>query len=381
MKLANIFMVLVLLALLCPTFVVDAQSNDLVLYYSFDSDNGREITDDSTNDNFGYYSTDAYISEPSYYPGIYGSAIYLTDTGYISTTGDMENVRTISMWFKPYEYIYKEPISLFYRDGNSSEPGEDEFGLHFTEDDSELVFSNGQANIVGRSNFDDWEKEWYHVAVTIDATEGTKMYFNGNLTSTNPETVPINVDMKTSIGRHGIMDIRYFHGYIDEFKLYNEPLTQEEIQEEYHNIYDNYESESTNNIMINLLLPYDFQEVYIGDDYYIHVIGNIVYEDYQYLGINDKEVTISFTGYDDVTWITSSGGYFNTEFMIPSEPGTYIIEVECDGQSESVSIEVSEKPFEIDWFWHPMYFFIGLTGIMWMYFAREFYLWRKSKKK
>ena len=148
--------------------------------------------------------------------GISGSAIFLDGRDdYISITGQMEDVRTISFWFKPGNPygLRHESVSLFYRDGNSSEPGVDEFGLHFMDGglyDDELVFSNGQSNVLVRTDNDDWEEKWYHVAVTIDPINGTKMYLNGNLTSTNSETTPINVDAQTSIGRHGILDMRYF---------------------------------------------------------------------------------------------------------------------------------------------------------------------------
>ena len=80
------------------------------------------------------------------------------------------------------------------------------------------------------------------------------MYLNGNLTSTNSETTPINVDAQTSIGRHGILDMRYFDGSIDEFKLYQSALTEEEISTEYNDILDNIVVYDPN-IAIRLVVP------------------------------------------------------------------------------------------------------------------------------
>jgi len=73
--------------------------------------------------------------------------------------------------------------------------------------------------------------QWYHLAGTYDG-ENLKIYVDGNLKKTQQATGCTGVNYTTFIGYNDIDNV-YFDGTIDEVKVYNRALTQEEITAEY----------------------------------------------------------------------------------------------------------------------------------------------------
>ena len=95
---------------------------------------------------------------------------------------------------------------------------------------------------------------WTYIAVTLEGDTG-KMYVDGEMVDINTGINLDPIDLTPSlnqIGKSKYAD-RYFEGYIDDFKIYNYPLTTEEIAQEYMDVAGgwvcDYDRED---------LPYDF---------------------------------------------------------------------------------------------------------------------------
>jgi len=76
--------------------------------------------------------------------------------------------------------------------------------------------------------------EWYHIAVTLDSEAILKIYLNGVVDGTNPNSfTPKKRSWELCFGREPRYS-RYFNGIIDEIAFYNRPLSPEEISQHYH---------------------------------------------------------------------------------------------------------------------------------------------------
>ena len=159
------------------------------------------------------------------------------------------NCRTLEMWFKPYEDINSSttPISLIVRDFNNGDGlSTNEFQICFIPDSwsggglgGKIAFYRriGSTRYEIFSDRNEWSaNHWYHVAVTIEEIEGMKMYINGVLQkSTDPSTAPIkpqsgHITDKVSIGKWGYPDVRYFHGEIDEVRIWETEKSASDIR-------------------------------------------------------------------------------------------------------------------------------------------------------
>ena len=153
-------------------------------------------------------------------------------------------VRTIEFWFNPSINISSSATNDGYSFIVRNDMLENaEYGVYIRGYDWTSVGNIGNLAFFMRdngvlhevfSNSNTWiANTWYHFAGTIDATNGMKLYINGNLqTDTDPSgTNNIMTDpSSTSIGSWGDASIRYFNGYLDEVRLWNRALTQPEIQ-------------------------------------------------------------------------------------------------------------------------------------------------------
>jgi regulation of enolase protein 1 (concanavalin A-like superfamily) len=75
---------------------------------------------------------------------------------------------------------------------------------------------------------------WHHVAVVIDNVNRTmQLYLDGELVVTEPvQTLPRDLGNTTQnwLGKSQAGDYTWFTGYLDDFRIYNKPLTQNEIE-------------------------------------------------------------------------------------------------------------------------------------------------------
>ena len=74
------------------------------------------------------------------------------------------------------------------------------------------------------------DNEWHHLAGVFTGTE-LQMYLDGVLTwITLHSNSPVNNARDVFIGKHGVFDVRHFHGLIDEVEYINRALTGDEVR-------------------------------------------------------------------------------------------------------------------------------------------------------
>ncbi len=155
-------------------------------------------------------------------------------------SGAANNLRSIELWFKPTANITSSMPSQSYsivgRDDGSQL---NEYGLLIRGSEYptsrgclQFYISENSTYYYAISNNSSWSAgTWYHVAATIDAVTGMKLYINGvlqTITDTYSNPIPGASDIST-LGRWGGLNMRYFPGRIDEVRFWNRTLTPAEI--------------------------------------------------------------------------------------------------------------------------------------------------------
>lgn len=171
-------------------------------------------------------------------------------------------LRTIEMWFKPNTTIDNSNsvfISLIARNDSSQI---DEFYLYFSSlasDEGKLTFGRNSSTITGAASINSdnniWNANtWYHVAGVFDPVNGLALYINGvKQSETNPNTgAPGARPEITALGRWGDLNIRHFNGQLDEVRLWDRALSQDEIRNSLNVTLTGSES--------GLVAYYDFEE-------------------------------------------------------------------------------------------------------------------------
>jgi hypothetical protein len=132
---------------------------------------------------------------------------------------DLTNAFTISAWIK---------LSSSGRNmiaGKSFQTYE-----FFVSPTGQLVINRNSNNPI-RFQADLLADRWYHLTVTHNDTEGVVMYLDGNVVSTGSDTSPTNEDnASTKIGATGWTARDFFHGIIDEVRIYKRALTSQEVE-------------------------------------------------------------------------------------------------------------------------------------------------------
>lgn len=149
-----------------------------------------------------------------------------------------DGIRSIELWFNinhDYNSSSDTPRGLFIR---NSEGEFGEFGLclsAFPEYRGHLLFFKREDHdfYYAISDNDSWQEDtWYHVAGIVDPEEGMKLYIDGVLQQkTDVSTSPTDFRNEVvTIGQWGDWATRFWDGKIDEVRVWNRALTQEEIQ-------------------------------------------------------------------------------------------------------------------------------------------------------
>jgi hypothetical protein len=161
---------------------------------------------------------------------------------YINFPANAENIIsevTCEAWFKPTGTPLNGYHVLFQKNGGYSggaiyglraNPGGDFLGMiGWGPNSGELL------SITGRpSGYDPLTiGQWYHVVCTYDSNYHLKLYVDGIYVGVNTNgTAPLYNN--SDVIRIGTGDSRYTNGQIADCKIYNRPLTLEEIQQNYN---------------------------------------------------------------------------------------------------------------------------------------------------
>jgi len=208
---------------------VEPDPANLVGHWQLDGD----FSDSSGN---GLHGTE--MGGPAFAPGKIGQAVnldgvddYVNITGYKGILVDADDVQqpfTISCWFKTTG------------NGEMVTWGQTSPARHrmtFRIDTGRLRTEHGDGNIQGDVTCNDGQ--WHHAAVTIArgaavSTPGAGLWLDGTFdvmasTDGEPDPYTLTAGADVSIGRRADNESRYFPGTIDDVRIYDRVLTEEEI--------------------------------------------------------------------------------------------------------------------------------------------------------
>ncbi len=215
------------------SFQSTGQIECLVAHYPLDND----ATDISDNEFHGI-SHNTTLTEDRF-GNQNGAFKFDGSSSYVELNNEVGNgIRTVSLWFKLDELIDSTisiPRSLFVRNTQSNDgevvimfnsfPAYGVGTCHF----GRRVGSNVH---VIKSDQNYWDlNEWHCLVVTIDDSEGMKMYID-NILQMSIDSSPEATDIRTeslSLGRWGNQDQRYFKGHLDDVRIYDCALNEDQI--------------------------------------------------------------------------------------------------------------------------------------------------------
>ncbi|HID43459.1 MAG TPA: LamG domain-containing protein [Archaeoglobaceae archaeon] len=204
------------------------------LWFHFNGD----LTDSSGNENTVYTSGVEFVE------GKFSYSLYFDGKGFIEVSNspilDGSNEITIELWVKPvlgkrsslvnkYVYDYSIPINERVYELDITPDGYIQFALSSDGTTNSTVWLKSAKKIPNNT--------WTHIAATSDG-EIMKIYINGKQdenTADAPEiihTSPFNLYI--GAWRYSLTDMDcYFTGYIDELRIINRCLTDDEIESDY----------------------------------------------------------------------------------------------------------------------------------------------------
>jgi len=249
------------------------QPTNLKGFYKFDSSDGSQITDSSIfNHNSGGTKTNSngilnnFNFETCWTTGIINNALLFDgNSNYVFIDNEANNeLNTIlensphemsmSMWINiPTDIVNGSTYDIISNGGNVSVSGTYIMAVSDIGSNGSMVLTSNIIthspgvvedinNIVLYGSIKLNDTKWHHIVQTVDITGGgsstctISMYVDGELNKTVTSSGDITVENhgsdKTYIGsRDGI--VNYYHGHMDEMRIYNSILTTDEIEQLY----------------------------------------------------------------------------------------------------------------------------------------------------
>ena len=243
-----------------------AITNNMVLYYSFDSDSGTNVTDSSGMGNHGY-KTSAFANET----GLIGQAARFTSSStYIVVPSASLNMNgwtgfSVSVWAYPYSPLNNYSFVLARGMITNSTNGGFTFwtpGYGGYEGSAFSVLTNAATGDMAKlMNMPrSLLNTWTHYVCTCTPT-GMSYYINGALVAQQPLSLAQLLDVsgsKMTIGTIAISPLNtwpdmFFRGKVDELRIYNRELTEDEVTALYYaNPASNAPSFKIGNVQLNL---------------------------------------------------------------------------------------------------------------------------------
>jgi len=222
-------------ALISVGMTAEAVDNSLVLYFTFDEDQGDAVTDLSSHHNDGIMK-----GNPVRVEGIFGSALEFDGTTtsveipHSASLGITEAI-TLEMWVElPNDGLNVNNVGI---EKGGWEPGEYSlYAFYVPGNGSAMQFGDlpeacGDANSgnLGPGLKDD---QWHHIAGTWDGTT-ISIYTDGELSiEFGCKGGPLQINNKSVFigARNGAE--RFLKGVVDEVRIYNRTLSQDEIKKD-----------------------------------------------------------------------------------------------------------------------------------------------------
>lgn len=220
-------------------------------YWSMEFSNASGIFGNSTHNNFGWFNT---TTEADQIIGKYGNAFNFSGVkDFIDAGNDSSliivNEITIDLWVNP-QPGQEECFSVGRDNGNygilgsvNAAEGTLTWSYQLRYGAPELCSLGFQLNTVAGGKWVDvgtnlTTDEWTHLVMTFNGTT-IKLYVNGLLNETNhfaSTTISVNTNNKLLIGHAGWGESNtYYNGSIDELKIHDRAISQEEVNASYNN--------------------------------------------------------------------------------------------------------------------------------------------------
>lgn len=222
------------------TFTTSACPATLVGYWALNETSGTTAHDSSGNGNTGILQLG-----PSWDTGKFGGGLTLNGEGQIISVADASNIPvgnspyTISAWFKSttpsiggfagwglYNTEDADVVNAFRFAGPGDCPNDNGLDNYWWGDDFIACAPDG-VNL--------FDGDWHQVIAEYDGTE-RKMYIDGQLIGTNTPNNPNNVSdaSNLTIGATDAFYGEFFNGTLDEVRIYNAALDDDEIAASYN---------------------------------------------------------------------------------------------------------------------------------------------------
>ncbi len=202
----------------------------LVGYWNFDQGSGNVASDGSGNNNQGT------IHGATWTSGKVNGALFFNGIDNYVDCGNSETLdptkgATIEAWIM-FDQLPSDAGHIMEIASRSG--GGTDLDLQIETDNRIKFFIGTGAPNVAVSNTMVEIDKWYHVAGTYEANSKVRIYVNSNLESTVQIGIARNANTNSfSIGQSMAWPGRFFNGKIDEVKVYNRALSEEEIESEY----------------------------------------------------------------------------------------------------------------------------------------------------
>ncbi|MDA3815764.1 MAG: LamG domain-containing protein, partial [Prolixibacteraceae bacterium] len=229
-------------------------SKSPVAYWKFDEGYGATVHDESGNGNDGVASsstsgTNTNVSEMWSLDGKFNKAmefdgtndaVYLSNNNLRFGTGDYSG----SLWFKilvKSQAVLLQSYNLEGFEANAWElrtdifSGKEGIGLFESFVSTNEPEKNNSNSLIG---FSEANYDWHHLVFSVDKSKAytSNMYLDGKLLSSTSSKSNLSVSSSTPgylfIGRSFSGDV--FNGLIDEVKIFNYALSEDEVKQEYN---------------------------------------------------------------------------------------------------------------------------------------------------
>lgn len=218
-------------------------TNGLIAYYKFDGN----LADSSGNNNHGTNFGSQFTTDKN---GMSSKAVNFNGTSaYINvpastSLNSVQNELSISAWVNITDWYHWAEFSYAALLCKSNTSTSTQYRFSLLNNAFDVISNQKKFYKLIPTPFN--TGTWYHVTVTKKG-DSCSLYVNGNImeTAVNSGTFPSDSTQPLEIGRDYAGSMEYYNGKMDELRIYNRALTDQEVTNIYNNI-----NTSINNVKI-----------------------------------------------------------------------------------------------------------------------------------
>jgi len=214
-----------------------------VAYWKFDEGADNTVNDSTHNNNDSTTMTATWINEDQC---ISGKCIQINESSHQVIIPDSQSISqtlgvTVQGWFNITATVAETGQAfhgMIQKDGGFSGFGNYGFRLHSNMRVQAMLSSSANIEDIYSlySNKKKEKNKWYFISMTYDQPSTIwRIYINGNLETESTTSYTTTIFDSDEPFRIGQGDDRYFHGFIDEVKIYPYARSAAEIKQDYIN--------------------------------------------------------------------------------------------------------------------------------------------------